>query len=76
MIEAKLTHVTRKIIADNAVSMIKGFANSSRKNESPVVSAEISSLLSNVNVELWQPRNLYPGDRRWEVVFNEHIFLK
>jgi hypothetical protein len=29
-----------------------------------------------VNIELFRPRNLYPGDPRWVYVFNKHIFLK
>lgn len=29
-----------------------------------------------INVELWKMRNLYPGDQRWEQIFNKHIYPK
>jgi hypothetical protein len=32
-------------------------------------------LAPHVNVETWALRNLYPGDRRWVLLSNQHIFL-
>jgi hypothetical protein len=29
-----------------------------------------------INVETWQPRNLYPGDKKFVQTANEHVFLK
>jgi hypothetical protein len=32
-------------------------------------------LAPHVNIQTWQPRNLYPGDRAWDEISNIHVFL-